>query len=444
MKHLCQLPGSLLLLIAAVLAGCASYAPKPLPRQSSTVANAAQLIGASASQQPWDLPTLEKLVLLNNPDLRTLRAQHQIAHAQMLQAGLLPDPAFSGSLGYLLSGPGDATAWAASLTEDVTALITLKPRRAAYEANFQAIDAQLLWQEWQIVAKAQLLMVDLVEGRRLYQAQLADTALLEQRRARIQRAIDQGLLDRATSGPELAVTADAEATTEDLAQHLLDLQQQLCALLGLRPDAALPLPSTLVLPAWNAGDVQQEAATVAQRRPDLIALQLGYRAQEANVRAQILAQFPGLSLGYATASDNSRVYNAGPAISFQLPLFDRNQHGIAAAVATRDQLWLEYGNRLAQAHDAIAALTAQYQLGSEQYQQLAVALSRDRGTQHNELAWREKDIDLHTYADLSHEAFGVRGRLLALEQAQMERQIALQTLLGSGMPDALPTAVTAP
>ena len=45
------------------------------------------------------------LAILRNPDLRAIRDQHGIANAQLLQAGLLPDPQFS----YTFAAPSGGT-----------------------------------------------------------------------------------------------------------------------------------------------------------------------------------------------------------------------------------------------------------------------------------------------------------------------------------------------
>jgi len=67
---------------------------------------------------------------------------------------------------YLL-GPAYADAISATLTEDVTSLITLSVRRRAARATAFQVDANLVWQEWQTISRAQTLVVDIVEQGRL-------------------------------------------------------------------------------------------------------------------------------------------------------------------------------------------------------------------------------------------------------------------------------------
>jgi outer membrane protein TolC len=430
---------------SAVLGGCATYRPAPLPTAVELSHDVAQLKGAPADARTLDLPTIERLVLLNHPDLRAARAQHDAAQAQMLQAGLLPNPAVNGSIGYLMSGVGDATAWTAGISEDIRALITLSPRRQAAKAAAAQVDASLLWQEWQTLGKTRLLVVDVVEGERLRDLQQHTLARLDERDRQLRQSIADGNTDLATASPDFVAAADARTAVDDLQRRLLGQRHELAALLGLAPDASIALPATLELPATDDARIRVAAQDIERRRPDLVALQLGYQSQEATLRGAVLAQFPMFSLGYAASQDNSRVRNGGPAVTFDLPIFDRNQGNIAIAKATRQQLRDEYTARLSSAHgDIDALLTEQAQARA----QLAALLPALRAAAHDAeqatSAQQQGLIDLRTYVDLLLAAQNQQAAAIALQQTVLEQQVALDTLLGAGMPDSLPKDVIAP
>jgi outer membrane protein TolC len=424
--------------IGACLAGCATYQAKPLPVHAESASSLTQLRGYSAGGQPLDMEAVQRLVLLNNPDLRSAQARHDAAQAQRRQDSVLPNPVVSGSAGYLLSGVGDATAWTASISEDITSLITLKPRREAAKANADAIDAGLLWERWQTLGKAQLLVVDLVEEDRLIQLQQQALDALAQRESRITHAVGMGNMERLTTAPDLAAAADARATLDDLQRRRLDQQQQLAALLGLKPDVLVPLASPLAPAGVNAASVREQADSISRRRPDLVALQLGYQAQEATLRAAVLAQFPPLSLGYAASQDNSRVRNGGPAVTFSLPLFDHNQGNVAIAKATREQLHIEYTTRLATSRDDIDALLAQYaQLHAQRLALVPAADDAARAAAQADQASHAGLIDLRNQVDLNVAAINRQMAVIATEQAMLEQQAALELLVGHGMPTSL-------
>lgn len=422
-----------------LLSGCATYHPLPLPEQ---VAPTPEVVGSTANSQ-LSMADVERQVLLNNPDLRTARAQHAVAQAQMLQASLLPNPSLNGSAGYLISGVGDATAWTAGISENIQSLITLRPRREAARAQAAEVDATLLWEEWQVIGKARLLMVDIVEDERLLEVQQLALQRLEQRSERLRHSVAQGNSENLTAAPDLAAAADAQASLDDLQRQLLSQRHALAALMGLAPDATIALQPRIDLGPVDVAQVRQQAETLAQRRPDLIALQLGYRAQEAQVRAAILAQFPPLSFGYSASQDNSRVRNGGPAITFDLPIFDRNQGNIAIERATRQQLHDEYSVRLQTSRDEVLALLAEHrQLDAQRAALIPLQTDALHRMVQADSAWHAGLIDIRSYVDIATTVSTRQAAMITLEKSQYEGQVALATLLGAGMPDALPHEVT--
>ena len=116
--------------------------------------------------------------------------------------------------------------------------------------------------------------------------------------------------------------------------------------LGLAPEVMLTLNPAPDVPPWNPDAVMAELPVLAKHRPDLVALQLGYRTQNARLRAAILSRFPNLTIGVTGGSDNSNVRNFGPQVTLELPIFNQNQGNIAIETATRQQLHDEYTARL--------------------------------------------------------------------------------------------------
>jgi len=81
-------------------------------------------------------------------------------------------------------------------------------------------------------------------------------------------------------------------------------------------------------------DLLRKMHELAQRRPDLLALQAGYRSQEARVRAAILGQFASITLGITRARDTGSVSTNGFTIGLTLPLFSGNRGEIKIERAT--------------------------------------------------------------------------------------------------------------
>lgn len=420
--------------IAAALAACQSYEPLALDARPQIAASLAELHHAPADAT-LSVEDVALLAVENNPDLRAARQDRGVAQAELLQAGLLPNPQITGSYGVLIGGPASFDAWSAGLSQDIKALVTLASQRRSADYAARKIDADLLWQEWQLVGRARLLAVDLIEGdaqRRL----LAETrSLFGQRYDRSRRALDEGNADLTAVAPDLAALSDIDKQIADADRLHLTRRHDLNALIGLAPDVELPLADRVVLPPVDTAAAQQMLADLAQRRPDLIALQLGYRSQEEKLRGAILAQFPSLVLGGSYGTDTSHVYTAGPTITLDLPIFNRNQGNIAIARATRQKLHDEFAARLTAAHGEISAMLLQQRLLHDQLEAARRQLATSRRiADRAQAAFVNGNIDERGYVDLTMTRIAKQQEIVAIEQLSFEQRVALTTVLGAGMP----------
>ena len=197
----------------------------------------------------------------------------------------------------------------------------------------------------------------------------------------------------------------------------------------------LPLTDTPDLPSFDPNAVERALPTLAERRPDLIALQLGYRAQDAKLRAAILAQFPNLNFGISGGSDNSNVRNIGPQIAMELPIFDRNQGNVAIERATRQQLHDEYAARLAAADGQVRAMLTEIALLRRQLDLSRRDLaSTARAAQAATAALAAANLDERSYVELVSARYAKEQEILSLEQSMLEQEVAIATLIGAGMP----------
>jgi len=108
---------------------------------------------------PIPLRELAALAVLNDPDLVAARMQHGVAEAGLLTAGRLPDPSIMAGFSALFSGPGSVPAISGSLAQDLSALITYRVNIAAAKAGLAAVDAGIVWQEWQLAGQAEALCI---------------------------------------------------------------------------------------------------------------------------------------------------------------------------------------------------------------------------------------------------------------------------------------------
>ncbi len=313
------------------------------------------------------------LAIMANPGLRVVRDQRAIAAGQVLQAGILPNPRLTyflsipiggmsplGALENIPAGPvplGTVTEFGGTLMWDLQMLINRGARVEAAEARAEAVHLDIAWQEWQVAQAAKLAAYRLLTLR--YQAQLAtDLAdFLTTNVTQMRQAMQRGIL----TGLELsaAETAHNNARTNRLELEKQVRQQQIAfnRLLGLPPDIALPLESSIELPAqFIPPSLEWFLNGLEDRRLDLVALRRGYASQEATVRAAILNQFSNIAVGLYDVRDLGNFYRPGPQIAWDLPIFNRNQGNIAIERATRQKLFDEYTTRVFQTRNDIARL----------------------------------------------------------------------------------------
>ncbi|HKR77408.1 MAG TPA: TolC family protein [Rhodanobacter sp.] len=430
--------------MATLLCGCATYHPLPLDGDTGA-ASATQLsVPASAMPVPelaahrfdpadgLDVTEVAMLAVANSPDLRVQRDALGIARAQAFAAGLLPDPQLSIGADFPHgSGGGLTKAYNLGISEDVSALLLRSSRKRAASAQAGQVNLDLLWAEWQTIAQARLLF-DQVQSLRAQQAELdAEQQALAPVDRAVQAALAAGNLNYDGASAGLNAMADARKRAGDNAVALHQAESDLRQLLGLAPTAPLDLVGAPYEVDPGAAQLATALADLPKRRPDLLALQAGYRAQEAKLRGAILAQFPAITLGLDRSRDTSNITTNGFSIGLSLPLFDRNRGNIAIETATRQQLKDDYEARLLATRGDMQRLAADLQtLDRQQAAQAAHAQRLDAARSAAERAWRHGLLDWPTYLSIRGNALAADTDLIAMQQARSTAAITLEALLG--------------
>ncbi|MDE1147138.1 MAG: TolC family protein [Azospirillaceae bacterium] len=450
-----RLKGLACLLAGSCLAGCAGYNPAPLAETPDLATSLAGITVDPASMplpalrthavdpaRPLDIDAVAMVAVARNPDLKAARAQRGVARAEAFTAGLLPNPQLSLDYGFLTSGPGVMDAFTFGLMQDVMPFLTRSSRKDAAAATLRGAELDLLWQEWQVVAQARLLVVRAQAFARQRAVLEANRALFADRHRISAAAMARGDQTLPTVVSDLAALNGVETQLHDLDQQALRTAMDLNALLGLTPSATLALaPLTdgdLALPPVAA--IRADLPALAGRRPDLLALKAGYQTQEEAVWQAVLGQFPGLGIGSNRARDSSNVKTQSLALSISLPLFDDNQGAIAVQRATRDQLRLTYQARLDAAVAGVEqGLAVLDQLEAQHRSTVDSIAALDGAATDAGAALRAGSLDERTYADLQGALLARRLEALKLDQAVQEQRVDLMTLIGGDLPETMLT-----
>src|SRR5881396_736178 len=289
------------------------------------------------------------IALYSNPALRAIRDRRRLASAQVIQAGILPNPVVSYARDFVTGGntAGTVTAYNLTAAWEFTALIPFLPKQTAARKSFRSVDLDVAWQERQIAVNARTAVYRVLSLDAQTARAREATSGLQQSTDAMRKAVDsheKTVLDLAAVE---SASQDSRATMLALEQEFEKQRLGLNKILGAEPENNVRLRAGLTLPTHVEPPNERDLLNhVESRRLDLLGLRQGYESQDATVRAAILAQFPRISLAFVKASDTTNVHTSGFNVAIDVPIFDRNQGVIATERATRQRLLDEYHQRL--------------------------------------------------------------------------------------------------
>lgn len=431
-------------LLSLTLAGCASYAPLPLDTQEMAPSDIAD-IGVVSAQMPLaelrrhvfdptdglDMTEVAMLAVANNPALKDARDALGVARAQAFAAGLLPDPVLRLGGAAAISGPASSSAFDLGLSEDVAALLTRSTAQTAAKASAREVALNLLWLEWQVVSRARELFIRTQAQSQSLALLQQELALLEDGHARLRQAQRSGDVSLQQVEADGRSVQAMQTRVNALEREQVAARADLDALLGLTPGTPLDLVGPTEVPTLSPGAIESALVDLPHRRPDLLALQAGYRSRDARYRLAIEKQFPAIVVGADRARDTGGVNTAGLQLTVSLPLFNRNRGSIAIEKASRQLLHDQYTARWLSARAGIARIMESQELLQKQRHALAtstrLAAQLSRAA---DMAAAKGDLAATATAALKLGWLDSRVNLLDVERTILEQQVALQTLLG--------------
>jgi outer membrane protein, heavy metal efflux system len=438
------------LAVFVILAGCTIYSRKPLSEAPSLFRDLSHIL-IDARNMPLpelashrfdpkdglDMTETAMLAVVNNPELKLARDDCGIAHAQAFSAGLLPDPQLNYAVDFPTGNiPGsNYTAFTYGLSYDVLSLVTRSAVTKGAAADNRKIDLNLLWLEWQVVARARLFFIRTFEQDRLSKILEENRNLIAKRYDHAVKALNAGNLTLDAVSVDLAALQDANRQISELTRKISQNRANLNQLLGVAPDVILNLVGESSFPTLDDQKIKALLPGLVKRRPDILALKAGYDSQEQKYRKAVLEQFPALNIGITSARDTSNVNTIGFGITMNLPIFNRNRGNVAIEQATRKRLYDEFEMRLNRAYAEISQLLAEQHLTEKQLVEARQGMSIMTETAANAgAAFADGNIDETSYLNLRLALANKRIEEIGLEQLLLEQRVALQTLIGGELP----------
>lgn len=423
----------------SLVCGCAVYRAKPLPTAPDLARAPALSMPASnlgvpgLRSEPLDPAkgltetNVITLAVLDNPRLRAARLEAGVAGAQLLEAGLIPDPQISAGL----AKSSFFTGYSATLAQDLQALIIRGAAKGAAREHLQQVNLDILWQEWQVAERAEELYIQSQTLAELRPVLAGRRKLL----ARLYRE------DEVSLGHGEATVNDVSAdfiawNSAETDWRALELQENqarhaLDELLGLAPEVRLRLRGMPSEQSVTAARYRSALAALPRRRPDLLALQAGYRSSEEQLRAAILAQFPLINAGVTKSrSAEEGIQSIGFNVTLTLPLFNRNRGPIRIARASRAYLHQAYQASLDETMSQADQLWTAVEIMRRQLATLDARLSGlERAAATAKESLGRGNLTLANYARVDSDAAATRAQEIQLRASLRQAQAALAMLL---------------
>ncbi len=276
-----------------------------------------------------------QLALLNNRELQAVYEELNLAQADLVQAGLLRNPVFSGEVRFGVDTSG--TGIVLDATQEFVSLLSMPLRKGRAQAQFEAAKLRVTASVVDMAGRV----------RSAYYEYVAAAQTTEMRRTVLEATRASYELARrvraAGNSTELDVATERDLFEQaklDLAlaeENEIVLREQLTAMMGLWGEQA-GWRAMARLPAIPEADSGHDIQSI-ERRAVEASLDLAVARREIEVAARTLGisrPFSWLSetvVGVAGERDLDGGWSVGPTLSVPVPLFDQGQAAIGRAEA---------------------------------------------------------------------------------------------------------------
>lgn len=426
-----------LLALVCATTGCASTKGAPARTDLDAAIRERTAAGIRLDDQPSLPPdvnlvdglTQEEAVavaLWNSPSFQATLVDLGIARADLAEAGLLRNPIFS------LLFPWGPKQLEFTLQFPFEALIQRPRRVEAARLNAQAIGERLVWDALSLVARVRAAHAEAITAdRRL--ALATENAALTRRLAEITearlRAGDISDLDARAPRTE----ASRSAVVRRAAEHDRDLSRlTIASMLGLdqAPDQLQPrLSAAYEAASCPVDDVRLKEALAS--RPDVRAAELAIEAATARVRwedSRTLALIGVLDANGRGAEG----FEIGPGVTLDIPLFNRNQGGVARATAEIERASRLYSAARVQVITDVRSAAVRVNQAQQALEDWSVDIVPSLETEQRqaESAFKAGEIPLFNVLDVARRLVDGRMRQLDAEADLFRAQIALDRAIG--------------
>jgi outer membrane protein, heavy metal efflux system len=377
-------PAIVVAFVGLGIAGCVRYSAKPLvPEQTATKLESRSFsdaglrtfieknLGHPLTQWPlksWNLELLTLVAFYYSPELDVARARWSAADATVVSAGTRPNPSLTITPEYAINTSPGILPWLPMVALDVP--IETAGKRAHRVTQAQQLSESARWSvvtsAWEVRRNLTGALLDYTVGRnreRLLERQL-------DLQAHIVRLEEGELTAGAVAGSDITVARvqfaktrlDLEATRARVAEARTRSADALGIPLHALEGTELTLEfDTTDAFALTSGEARRRALL---GRSDVMGALAEYEASQAALQLEIAKQYPDSHLGPGYQWDQGQNdWLIG--LTFELPVFNRNQGPIGEAAAHRTEAAARFMALQAQIIHEIDAATSALKTADE-------------------------------------------------------------------------------
>ncbi len=402
-----------------VLAACQSYAARPLDPQDIL-----RKVEAERTTGELTFAAARERLRTHGPRVREARAEYEAAQAIAAVKTPLPNPTLEFGP-TLLDGGRSGAEGALGWTVWLSARRRLADDLNAVRADAARVEAAAVLREEYLGLRRE--WVACVFALREVKLRAALIALIESRRTALRRGGAATALDESRFA---LLAGRAELERMGAGQRAVTAQAALAVRLGVRPESVRPdaLPG---LPGDNPGAAELRDLMLRDL-PALARLRARYLVAEKELRLEVAKQYPGLEIALPFEREGGQ-NKYGLALGIEIPLFDRNQAGIAAARAQRRSVRVHFESAVARTVAGIDAASATLARGRvrwvfarDQIKRRAADLAAAATS-----ALRAGTADAVAYLDAVEAGYEAELDVMASERAWLEAWLDLEAACGA-------------
>src|SRR5881296_865027 len=283
-----------------------------------------------------------QIALFNNRSLQATFGRLGIAQADLVQAGLLPNPVVHFAWRFAASGPGPTAE--ANLLLDFLRALEIPLRKRVAKAAFEAAKLDVAHAVVNLAADVKVAYYTLQGAEQMLELRRTVARATQYSAEIAERQREAGATSRLDLANEQALYEQAKLDLARAEVDVLEDRERLNTLLGLwGPQTNWALPPRLPhLPREALPARGLESLAVSQRLDLAAARADAERLAQALGLARVEGLMPTALIGPESESEPEGTWTVGPAIEFPIPIFDQGQARVGTAAFELRQSFERY------------------------------------------------------------------------------------------------------